>query len=83
MASCTCLHVGGLSIDESQKEKLVQLTEARWNDAHSRMHAADAAGYALDPEYCSHDYTSNEEVCLSWLAHCLNISNHAMLMFQA
>lgn len=51
--------VKALDIDEARKDQLLPLITARWNQAHSDMHAA---GYALDPEFMSHDHSSNTEV---------------------
>lgn len=50
-----------MEIDENKKAEIIPLIEERWEQAHSEMHSA---GYALDPEFCTHDLTSNSEVCL-------------------
>ena len=55
-------HVKALGIEEARKQQLLPLIERRWEMAHSHMHAA---GYALDPEFVSHDYNTNAEVSLA------------------
>ena len=47
------------ALDDDRRDALLEIIEKRWNDAHSDMHAA---GYALDPEFLTHAYTSSEEV---------------------
>lgn len=53
-------HVKNLQgVSQAKKDQILPKIEERWNQGHSDMHAA---GYALDPEFTSHDYSGNEEV---------------------
>lgn len=69
-------HIREMDMDDDRKAPLLEFTEKRWNDAHSDMHAA---GYATDPEFRTHDYTSNEEVrAFALLIHCYSSNSSAI-----
>lgn len=53
-------HISGMqSLAKAKREAILPMIRKRWNEATSLMHLA---GYALDPEIVTHDYTSNDEV---------------------
>lgn len=63
--------ISSTELSEDKKEQLLPLVQARWDQAHSELHAA---GYALDPEFWDHDCSSNSEVCFGTIVRLDSLS---------